>query len=113
MQLILAVFIGIIIYAVQSRLYRKLWDYRLDVELSFNEEYVTAGGSGTLTESVTNAKKLPLPIVHVKFSAPKSFTFEDAKNSSVTDHYHRNDVYSVMGTQRIKRTFAFRAGKRG
>ena len=113
MQLVLAVFIGIIIYAIQSRLYRKLWDYRLDVELNFNEEYVVAGGSGTLTESVTNSKKLPLPILHVKFSAPKSFTFEDAKNSSVTDHYHRNDVYSVMGAQRIKRTFAFTAGSRG
>ncbi|MBR4513359.1 MAG: DUF58 domain-containing protein [Lachnospiraceae bacterium] len=113
MQLVVAVFIGIIVYAIQSRLYRRLWDHKLFVELNFNEEYVVAGGSGTLTECVTNAKKLPLPILHVKFSAPKSFTFEDAANSSVTDYYHRNDVYSVMGEQRIKRTFAFKAGKRG
>ena len=113
MRLILAIIIVIIIYMLQWTVTRKLWNKNLTVSLAFEEACVDAGKSSTLREVVENAKFLPLPIFHVKFSTSRDFVFEDRENSSVTDSFHRNDAFSVMGNQRITRRLSFRAEKRG
>lgn len=113
MQLIIAIIIAVFIYALQKRIFRKLWNRNLNVEISFGDEFIETGRSTYLTEVINNAKFLPLPALHVKFSVSRSFRFKDYENASVTDCYHRNDAFSVMGNQKITRKLEFEAQNRG
>lgn len=113
MRIVIAVAIAAIIYVLQNILYRKLWDRELKADIYFSRPYVECGERAKLFEVISNEKRLPLPIIHVKFSAPRSFVFDDAVNASVTDLYYRNDIFSVMGGQRITRTLEFKTEKRG
>lgn len=113
MRIVIAVAIAAIIYMLQNILYRKLWDRELKADIYFSCPYVECGGKAKLFEVISNEKRLPLPVLHVKFSAPRSFVFADAVNASITDLYYRNDIFSVMGGQRITRTLEFKTEKRG
>lgn len=113
MQLIVALFIAIILYWVQHRLYKRIWNRNLDVDITFDDNCIEVGSTSGITEVISNAKLLPLPVFHVKFSTDRSFQFIDQENSSVTDCYHRNDVFSVMGHEKVTRRLKFRANKRG
>lgn len=113
MQLIIVIFAAVIIYTAQRRLYKRLWDRALEIRIDFKDVYVECGAQSSLTEVINNAKFLPLPVFHVKFATDRSFHFQDYENASVTDSYHRNDVFSVMGNQRITRTLSFCTGRRG
>lgn len=113
MRIVIAVAIAAIIYVLQNMLYSKLWDKELKADIYFSRPYVERGERAKLFEVISNQKRLPLPVLHVKFSAPRSFVFDDAVNASVTDFYYRNDVFSVMGGQKITRTLEFKTEKRG
>lgn len=113
MQLIIALIIATIVYTVQQRVYSKLWNKNLHVKIDFKDDYVECGERSMLTEVINNAKFLPLPVFHVKFSTTRHFVFDDLENAVVTDNYHRNDVFSVMGNQKITRKLEFVASKRG
>lgn len=113
MELIVAIAIAIVIYSVQTMLYRKFWDQNLMVTIRFEDECVMAGGKTSLLEVINNAKFLPMAVFHVKFSCSKTFRFDDRENSVVTDAYHRNDVFSIMGNQKISRRLTFTAEHRG
>ncbi|MCM1286790.1 MAG: DUF58 domain-containing protein [Clostridium sp.] len=113
MRIIIAVAIAVIIYVLQNMLYSRLWDRALKVDIYFSRPYVECGERAKLLEVISNEKRLPLPALHVKFSAPRSFVFDDAVNASVTDLYYRNDIFSVMACQKITRTLEFKTEKRG
>lgn len=113
MRIVIVIVIAVFIYTIQQRIYRRLWDNGLSVSITFDEEYIENGSTTFLSESVTNSKYLPLPVIHVKFATDRSFTFVDNENASVTDSYHRNDVFSIMGNERITRRLEFTAAKRG
>lgn len=113
MEIIIAIVIFIVIYLVQQKLYTKLWDKNLYVDIRFNEEYVRAGDRAELTEVINNAKALPLTVFHVKFSTSRTFIFQDSENAQITDFYHRNDVFSIMGNQKVTRKLEFQTTKRG
>lgn len=113
MQLIIAIIIAIIIYVIQKSLYRRLWDRNLNVEILFDDDYIENGQKSVVNEIINNAKFLPLPVFHVKFSAPKSFKFNEFENAVITDRYYRNDAFSVMGNQKVTRKLEFVAEKRG
>lgn len=113
MLLIITIIGVLILYRIQSVVYEKYWSKNLDVKISFEEDHCIEGNRNTLIEVITNNKKLPLPLLHVKFSTPKSFLFKNEENSSVTDFYYRDDVFSVMGHQSITRKLIFTCSKRG
>ncbi len=113
MKLVVAILIAIFIYVFQKKLYESLWDDKLDVSVDFHDTYLNQGESSYITEVVNNAKFLPLSLLHVKFAAPKNFTFEDKENAAISDSYYRNDVFSIMPQSRITRRLYFTAHKRG
>ncbi len=113
MRIIVIIAFAIIIYLWQQSLYRRIWDRHLTVSLSFDLPYMHVGEEGSLTEVIDNAKFLPLPVFHVKFSTTRDFRFKDQINTVVTDSYHRNDAYSLLGNQKITRKLTFTAEKRG
>lgn len=113
MQIIKAIFLAVIIYAIQKKFYKSFWYKNLNVNIKFADKFIEAGEKSTLVEVINNAKALPLPVIHVKFAVSRSFLFSDYANVAVTDMYHRNDAFSVMGNRKITRKLEFVAGSRG
>lgn len=113
MNLIVAIVIAILVYVVQQRMYARLWNQNLEVSIAFEDEYVEVGEKSALQETIRNGKFLPLPVFHVKFSTDRSFRFDDLENVAVTDGYYRNDAFSVLGHQQIKRRLSFTTTRRG
>ncbi len=113
MYYILAIILAATLYYIQASYYEKHWYRNLDACISFNKTHVNIGETVQLTEEVRNAKRLPLPVLYVKFRTSKTFHFEDNDNVFISDHYHRNDIFSILGNQQISRTLQFRTTKRG
>lgn len=113
MHFILAIIAAGLLYILQAKLYEKYWDLNLSATVSYDRTHATAGEIVQLTEDIRNEKLLPLAVLYVKFSTSRTFLFEDSDNATVSDLYHRNDIFSIMGNQQITRTLSFRTTRRG
>ena len=110
--LLIIAFVGLL-YIWQTKYYSNNWKKGLSAALSFSKGRVNEGDDLELIEVIENAKWLPIPHLHVKFMTASSFIFENSDNCAVTDHYYRNDIFTLIGYQTTKRTLAFKASKRG
>ena len=113
MKLVVAVILLTFIYFMQRFLYRKFWNKGLDAEVRFNRDYIECGENAELIEIISNNKFLPLPVFHLKFSVDKKLRFIERENSSTTDLYHKNELFSILGHQRITRRLEFVGRDRG
>ncbi len=113
MKIIAAFIILATIYFIQHIFFRKNWFKNLELNISFNRDYIECGESADLVEIVTNDKFLPLPSFNLKFSVDRSLVFDDQYNSVVTDCYHKNEVFTVFGHQRVIRKLSFQGTHRG
>lgn len=104
---------AVFLYGMQFWVYRRFWNKALSVRLSFTKEAVVEGEQCGLEELVENRKPLPLPVLKVKFQVSRDLVFQDQAGGQVTDKYYRNDMLSVSGNERIRRTLFFRCAKRG
>ena len=95
------------------KLYEKLWAGKLDVRLEFADKSLFEGEKGELLEIIENGKRLPLPMLKVKFQTDRNLRFTDSDSAKVTDMYYRNDIFQVKGRERITRKLEFTAAKRG
>ena len=107
MILIITLAGALLLYILQGIIYEKYWDKNLDVSVSFKNNNCVEGEHNTLVEVITNNKRLPLPVLHVKINTPRTFLFKNESNTSVTDFYYRDDMFSIMGHQVITRTLDF------
>ncbi len=98
---------------LQSILYKAWWQKGLSVDISFCQDAAVEGGRAALVESVTNAKAMPIPILHVKFQMGRELVFLQAENSCITDQNYRSDIFSCMPWQQICRRLEFCCKKRG
>lgn len=108
----LGVIVAIIFY-IEKHIYLRLWSRNLEAKLYFKTTEIFEGEKGYLKEVITNRKRLPLPMLMVKFHTSRNLQFEDSENSNVSDQYYRNDVFQVNGGEKITRTLAFVGEKRG
>lgn len=113
MILIIAFICALVLMELQRYVYSKYWNKNLDVKIHYKSIDCIAGEENELKEEITNNKFLPLSMLHVKFDTPKSFVFENEENSSISDNYYRDDVFTVMGHQSVTRTLKFTCTKRG
>ncbi|MBO4337940.1 MAG: DUF58 domain-containing protein [Lachnospiraceae bacterium] len=113
MKLLIAFLIAIIVFKIQSSVYRRLWNKNLKGWLYFEKDVLYEGQTNELHEVIENRKYLPLPVLQVKFSITRTFLFEKRNNTNVTDKYYRSDFFTVMPWQRIKRTYPFTCSRRG
>lgn len=102
-----------ILFALQLAVYKRLWNRQLRVSLRFVPSSLYEGERGELLEIVENRKRLPLPVLKVKFQTSRYLDFGSRDGSRTTDRYYRNDVFQVGGGERITRTLPFTALKRG
>lgn len=113
MTIILLLLGAALIYLIQARLYSHYWKQGLSVAIHFPKQAVVEGESATLVEEITNNKRLPLPILHVKFQISRNLVFEGGENTAVSDLSYRHDIFSVLFYQKITRTLSFQCVKRG
>ncbi|MBR4720110.1 MAG: DUF58 domain-containing protein, partial [Lachnospiraceae bacterium] len=113
MKLLIALAAGVLLYLAQLWIYRRFWDRNLNISIDFAHDVVREGDENELVEIICNDKKLPLPVVQVKFAITRSFIFPKQDNSTVTDQYYRNDYFSLMPYQKITRRYGFLCSRRG
>lgn len=104
---------ALIIFFVQQKIYKKLWNRNLTASLSFLTPSIIEGEQGSLKEVIENRKRLPLSMLKVKFQTSRNLIFDTSKGSRTTDQYYRNDVFHVGGGEKITRIVNFVGGKRG
>ncbi len=112
MKILTASIIILIVYVLQKILYIRMWDKNLESSCRFSKDYIECGESAELKLVVSNAKRLPLPVFQLKFSVDKALDFDDMENAAVTDRYHKSEVFTLMGYQKVTRTIAFTGTRR-
>ena len=112
-QFIAILILAAVLYTVQRIVYMKLWARNLEVDIHFEGKEIFEGERGRLVETITNSKRLPLPMIKCKFLTSRNLMFDNATVNQNTDNYYRNDVFTLSGRERLTRTIAFRAVKRG
>ena len=108
--------IGIIAFflvVIQMLLYKKYWAKNLHVSVNFRQNAIYEGEEGELVEVIENRKRLPLPMLKVKFQTSRNLGFGVEKGSKTTDQYYRNDIFQVGSGEKITRTLKFKGNRRG
>lgn len=105
--------VALLIFFVQQKIYKALWNRNLTASLSFKTPSIFEGEEGALQEVAENRKRLPLSMLKVKFQTSRNLIFDTSKGSRTTDQYYRNDVFHIAGGEKITRTVPFRGGRRG
>ena len=113
MRFLVVIFIAILIYFLQLHIYRKYWNRNLSVQICYNRSEAQIGDKVDLIETLENHKLLSLPLLYVKFCSSSTFQYDEMKNTSLSDHYYRNDIFSISGNQKIIRRQTFRPTTRG
>ena len=104
MNIILMLIGVVIVYNILRVAYRDNWSRNLSVDVTFSSNTATKGDTIKMVETVTNAKRMPLPCVNIKFSIDKNLVFgQEDNNSRITDKTYRNDVFSLLSNQRVTR----------
>ena len=112
-QFIAILIMAFVLYTIQRFIYMKNWAKKLTVDIRFEGKEIFEGEHGRLVETITNAKRLPLPMIKCKFLTSRNLMFENATRNQSTDNYYRNDVFTLGGKEKLIRTIAFKAHKRG
>ena len=113
MKLLVAFLIALLIYGIQMLFYRRYWSKGLGASMAFEKDVVYEGQDNHLIEIIENRKKLPVPILQVKFSITRTFLFEKQNKGNVTDKYYRSEFFTVMPWQKITRTYPITCSRRG
>lgn len=113
MKIIGICILAFLLYYLQQVMYRKWWNKGLQVSLEFAQKELFEGEEGQLYEVIENRKRLPLPMLKVKFQTSRNLEFLDIKGSKVTDYFYRNDVFEIGSGEKITRTLKFIGKKRG
>lgn len=100
-------------FGLQRYVFQRLWNKNLAVRIEFTSSGIFQGEEGKLQEIVENRKRLPLPLLHVKFQTSRNLAFSDEVGSSTTDKFYHNDIFQVGGGEKITRTLTFIGKKRG
>lgn len=115
-MLLIMLFLGVgIAYLLQKNIYRRFWNRKLEIGVSFEQKSAFEGEISALQEVILNGKLLPLPALEVRLSMDRDLEFVSAAkdNSSVSDLSYKRDIFSLFGHQKIVRTLPFVCRKRG
>lgn len=105
--------IAFLLFILEQKIYKKVWNRRLLISVRFTSGSIFEGDEGSLQEMIENRKKLPLSLLNVKFTTSRNLEFEDGNGSRTTDQYYRNDVFMVGSREKVTRTLTFRGAHRG
>lgn len=106
--------LGALIVGLLWKLYYK-WQWANDVlvELWFASAYVYAGQETKFYEVIENRKRIPVPVMEVRFRARKELDFSNTDNTVVSDYIYKRDIFAILGRQKITREIPVKCTKRG
>ena len=79
-----------LLFLLQKKIYRSLWNKNLTVDISFAREHIFEGEESELKEIIQNKKKLPLPMLKVKFKTDRHLLFgNNMEGAGTTDQFYR------------------------
>ncbi|MCI9319760.1 MAG: DUF58 domain-containing protein [Lachnospiraceae bacterium] len=103
-----------LLFVLQKLIYQRLWHKNLTVDICFAREHIFQGEESALKEIIQNRKRLPLPMLKVKFKTDRHLVFGDSvEGARTTDQFYRSDMFRVGGGEKITRTLKFVGGRRG
>ncbi|NLT12045.1 MAG: DUF58 domain-containing protein [Clostridiaceae bacterium] len=105
-------FISIFI-ALQSWIYRVYALKNLSARIGFSKNIAQCGETVLIEEMIRNEKALPLPMLVLKFEAPRPLIFEDMTNTSLSDYHYREDLLSLGAWKAHTRQIPVKCKKRG
>jgi uncharacterized protein (DUF58 family) len=97
----------------QKIIYRLWWNFRLSYSMSFSEMTAFEGGCITITEKLSNNKRLPLPWVVVNYKIPSAFTYVDGQNRKIIFGEYRELLYAIGIKKTILKKSKVICGRRG
>ncbi len=112
MLIIFAVLFGLMWFGLE-RYYRRNWSRDLFTSLQFSVGQVYAGEEFMLTETIENRKRMAVSVLEIGFHVSRGLEFLDAENVVVSDKNYKRDLFSILGRERIKRSYRVRAKSRG
>ena len=113
MVLVIIVLCAVVMFLVQEFIYRNFWYRNLESKIEFQSDPVYEGEEATLIQTVTNAKILPLPALHVKYQTDRKIQYKNHENTNVSDKTYKHDVFSMMPYRQITRTLPIMCTGRG
>lgn len=103
-----------LLFLLQKIIYERLWHKHLTVDISFAKNHIFEGEQCELMEVIQNRKRLPLPMLKVKFKTDRHLVFGDStEGARTTDQFYRNDIFQIGGGEKVTRTLKFTGGRRG
>ncbi len=103
----------IILFLVFHLVFTSLWDRGLTADIAFFSERVHTGSKTGLLLTLTNAKRMPIPVMILEFKVRRGLDFSENENITVTDRVNVLEYFSVGGREEITRTCDITAAKRG
>ena len=67
-----------LLFVLQKLIYQRLWHKNLTVDICFAREHIFQGEESALKEIIQNRKRLPLPMLKVKFKTDRHLVFGDS-----------------------------------
>ncbi len=105
---------AVLVYSLLRWYYLHSWNKNLKTKVKFSVSDAVCGDTFELVEEVTNAKRIPLPFIHLKFQTSMALIFKDGtENSKMSDATYRDDVFSLLMNQRITRRIPVKCEQRG
>ena len=104
---------AIFVYWLQDHIYTKNWNRELNAGIAFQKEPVFEGEDAFLTETVSNAKWLPIVILHLKFETDRKLEYHAEEHASVSDKSYKHDIFTMMPYQQVTRTLRIHCKGRG
>ena len=83
MTLLIAVFLALVLFFGQRKLFDKNWKRKLHVSLAFGEQGVYPGELCTLKQIIQNKKRMPLPAHKSNFRPTKVCSFKMRRRRSL------------------------------
>lgn len=113
MKILIGLLFAYLIYRLLEKVYIRVWNKKLTVEVEFARDTAVEGEKNELVEVITNQKFLPLPMLKVRFFTHKNITFGKGENAAKSDQNYRSDIFTLMPYQKITRILPFECRKRG
>jgi uncharacterized protein (DUF58 family) len=98
---------------LQKAIYFRYWNKNLVYGMSSSKNAVFEGEKITITDSLSNGKRLPLPWVHVRYKLSRSLVFLDNVNKKINRGERRSLLYIVGMNKAVSRKSTVLCSKRG
>ena len=97
--MILFLLIGVMMAGMLWRFcFKHWWSKDVSVKLWFESGTVYAGQETKLYEVIENRKRMPVPVLEVRFRTRKELDFTNTENTSVSDYIYKRDVFAILAS---------------